>query len=65
MFEKQLELRYNDVRGESMIENLNDMISILLLASIPFGFFFILMGRLLKMRKAHLRANQEQYFREW
>ncbi|MEF9961966.1 MAG: hypothetical protein RR863_03230 [Erysipelotrichaceae bacterium] len=48
-----------------MIENLNDMISILLLASIPLGFFFILMGRLLKMRKAHLRANQEQYFREW
>lgn len=48
-----------------MVESLSDIISILTLAAFPFLMLAFAINSLWKHRKAKIRANREQYYREW
>lgn len=48
-----------------MLENLNDRISFIVLMFFPVAICSVLILKVWKSRKATIRANREQYFREW
>lgn len=48
-----------------MIEDLNDVISILLLLSIPVTAIIYLLSKKLRRKKDKVLTTSEKYYREW
>ena len=48
-----------------MIENLNDLISILILLLFPMGIIIVTIMRILKKRRINRKESEGRYYSEW
>lgn len=48
-----------------MIEDLNDIISLLLLLSVPITAIIYLVSKLFRRKKEKVLTTSEKYYREW
>ncbi len=48
-----------------MIQNVSDLLSILVLLSIPFGVLVTIILRLVKKRRTSIKQSDNIYYREW
>lgn len=56
---------YNDKRGKSMIENLNDVLSaFLIIVSVAFALILNL-GLILRHRRKKIIQEEIEYYKEW
>lgn len=63
--ERQRNVEYNEARGKTMIENLNDVLSaILIVVLVGFALYFNL-SLFVRHRKKRIIQEEIEYYKEW
>jgi hypothetical protein len=66
VFDIRVYFAYNTVRGdETMIESMNDLISILLIAVLFVGFGYLILREFIHHRRRKVMEEEIEYYKEW